>query len=134
MPKASQCAPSFATTSVRKKRTVTVDSFLRGTKGLICLLDPSHREVCCLPGAWVRDVARNISCLIKPSNYYPLLVFHIGNEEVGRRSSRAIKRDFRALGRLLKGLGVQFVFSSVLSVGDWDQHKRKRVDTLNDWL
>ena len=45
-----------------------------------------------------------------------------------------IKRDFRALGRLLKGSGAQVVFSSVLSVGDWDPHKRKRVDTLNDRL
>jgi len=26
------------------------------------------------------------------------------------------------------------VFSLVLSVGDWDPHKRKRVDMLNDWL
>ena len=26
------------------------------------------------------------------------------------------------------------MFSSVLSVGDWDLHKRKRVDTLNEWL
>ena len=45
-----------------------------------------------------------------------------------------IKRDFTALGRLLKGIGVQAVFSSVLSVGDCDLHKRKRVDTLNECL
>ena len=82
----------------------------------------------------MRDVARNITCLVKPSDYYPLMLFHIGNEEVGKRSSQVIKRDFRALGRLLKGSGAQAVFSSVLSVGDWDPHKRKRVDTLNDWL
>ena len=81
----------------------------------------------------MRDVARIITHLIKPSNYSPLLVFHIGNEEVGKRSPRVIKRDFRALGRLLKGSGAQVVFSSVLSVGDWDPHKRKRVDTLNEW-
>ena len=43
------------------------------------------------------------------------------------------QRDFRALERLLKGLGVQVVFS-VLSVGDWDLHKRRRVDMLNEWL
>ena len=81
----------------------------------------------------MRDVARNITRLVKPSDYYPLLVFHIGNEEVGERSSWVIKRDFRALGRLLKGSGAQVVFS-VLSVGDWDLHKRRRVDMLNEWL
>ena len=26
------------------------------------------------------------------------------------------------------------MLSSVLSVGDWDPHKRKKVDMLNDWL
>ena len=136
LPKASQSAPRFAPPSVRKKRRAVVigDSLLRGTEGLICLSDPSHREVCCLPGAQVRDVARNITRLVRPSDYYPLLVFHMGKEEVDKRSSQAIKRDFRALGRLLKGSGAQVVLSSVLSVGDWDPHKRKRVDTLNDRL
>jgi len=82
----------------------------------------------------VRDVARKITCLVKPSDYYPLLVFHVGDEEVGKISSWVIKRDFSALGRLLKGSGVQAVFSSVLSVGDLDPYKRRRVDMLNEWL
>lgn len=76
----------------------------------------------------------NITHLVKPSNYYPLLVFHIGNEEVGKRSYWVIKRDFRALERLLKGSGEQAVFSFVLSGGDWDPHKRRKVDMLNEWL
>ena len=107
LPKASQTASRFATTSVRKKRRAVVigDSLLRETEGPICHLDLSHKEVCCLPGAQVRDVARNISRLIRPSDYYPLPVFHIGNKKVGKRSSWVIKRDFRALGRLLKGSG-----------------------------
>ena len=136
LPKASQSAPHFATTSVRKKRrTIVIGvSLVRATEGLICCSDLSHREMCCLPGAQVRDGARNISYLVKPSDYYPLLVFHIGNEEVGKRGPQAIKRDFRALGRLLRGLGAQVVFSSVFSVGDWDLHKRKRVGTPNEWL
>ena len=53
---------------------------------------------------------------------------------VGKRSSRVIKSDFRALGRLPMGSGAQVMFSSVLSVGDWDQHKRRRVGMLNEWL
>ena len=99
LPKASQSDSRSTTVSVRKKRGAVVigDSFLRGTKGLICCSDQSHREVCCLPGAWVRDVARNVTCLVKPSDYYPLLSFHIGNEEIGKRSPRVIRRDFRGL-------------------------------------
>jgi len=81
----------------------------------------------------VRDVARNITRLVKPSDYYPLLVFYIGNEEVGKISSWVLKRDLSALGRLLKGSGSQVVFS-VLSVGDCDPHNRGRVEMLNEWL
>lgn len=108
LPRASQAVPCI-TTTIRKKRRVVIigNSLLRGTEDLVCHSDPSHREVCCLPEAWVRDVGRNITCLVKPSDYYPLLVFHIGNEEVGKISSWAIKMDFRALGRLLKGSGAQ---------------------------
>ena len=29
---------------------------------------------------------------------------------------------------------MQAAFSSVLSVGDWDPHKRRRVGMLNEWL
>lgn len=110
---------------------IIADSLLRGTEDPICCSDLSCKEVCCLSGAHVRDVARNITRLVKFSDFYPLLVFHSGNEEIGKRSSQANKRDFRALGKLLKGLGVQVVFS-VHSVGEWDLDKRKRTDMLNE--
>ena len=110
----------IATISIGKKRRAVIieDSLLRETEGLICHSDLSRREVCCLPGDRVRDIAKNITHLVKPSHYYPSLVFQIGNEDVGKRSSLVIKRDLRALGRLLKGSGAQVVFSSVLSFGD----------------
>ncbi len=49
--------------------------------------------------------------------YHPLLVFYTEKEEVGKRSSRVIKRDLRALRSLLKGSGAQFVFSVLLVTG-----------------
>jgi len=74
LPKASQSAPRFATSVKEKKRRAVVigDSLLRATEDLMCCLDPSHREVCCLLCSLVRDVARNITRLVKPSDYYPL--------------------------------------------------------------
>ena len=71
LPRVSQSAPCIMTAPVKKKRRVIVigDSLLRGTEGLICRPDPSHREVCCLPGAWVRDVARKLPGLVLPSDY-----------------------------------------------------------------
>lgn len=37
-------------------------------------------------------------------------------------------------GKVLKGLGAQVVFPSVLSNGDWDLGTRSRTDLLNEWL
>ena len=99
-PKARQPTPRIATSFVKKERRVIVmgGSLLKGTEGPICRLDPTRREVCCLPGAGVRDIARKVTYLVWPTDYYPLLFFQAGNDEVARRSLRAIKRDFRALG------------------------------------
>jgi len=44
-----------------------------------------------------------------------------------------IKEDFISLGNMLKGSGVQVVFSSVLPAGNWDPGRR-RTDQLNEWL
>jgi len=87
------------TAPLKKKRRVIVvdDSLLRGTEGPIHQPDPSHREVCCLPGVPVRDVARKLPGLVRPSDYCPLLVVQVGGDESMERSPKAIKRDFRAL-------------------------------------
>ncbi|KAM9245426.1 LOW QUALITY PROTEIN: coiled-coil domain-containing protein 70 [Leptosomus discolor] len=76
-------------------------------EGPICQPDPSHREACCLPGAQVRDVSRKIPGLVRPSDYYLLLVMQVGSDEVVERSPKVIKRDFRELGRLIEGSGEQ---------------------------
>lgn len=49
------------------------DSLSKGTE--ICRLDPTHTQVCCLPGARVRDIARKVTHLLRPSDYYPLMDF-----------------------------------------------------------
>ena len=41
------------------------------------------------------------------------MIFHVGSDEVPARSPRAIKRDFSALGQLVKGSGAQVVFSFI---------------------
>ena len=91
----SEGPPSRITTSsTRKKRRVIVvgDSQLRGTEGLICRADSPLREVCCLLGAQVKDIARKLPRLVRPSDYYPLLLFHVGADEVTVSSPRVIKK------------------------------------------
>ena len=92
------------------------DSVLRGTERPICRPDPYFREVCCLPGARVRDIKKKGTALVRPSDYYPLLVIQAGNDEVVERSLKSLKKDFKALGWLAEGSGAQVVFSSIPQV------------------
>ena len=57
-----QSPPCLETASLRKGRKgiVVGDSLLWGTEGSICRPDPTCREVCCLPGAHIRDIARKV--------------------------------------------------------------------------
>uniref|UniRef100_A0A8B9UU32 Reverse transcriptase domain-containing protein n=1 Tax=Anas zonorhyncha TaxID=75864 RepID=A0A8B9UU32_9AVES len=107
MPRARKSTPRLRTASTRTERRVIVvgDSLLRGTEGPICLPDPTCREVCCLPGARVRDIARKLPNLVRPSDYYPLLIIQAGSDDTEERSLKTIKRDFRGLGRLVDGAG-----------------------------
>ena len=81
------------------RRVVVIgDSLLRGTEEAICWPDHIRREVCCLPGEQVRDISRKPPGLIRPSDYYPLLIVQAGSDEVAEKSLRTIKKGFRRLG------------------------------------
>ena len=92
------------------------DSLLRGTEAPICRPDALSREVCCFPGARIRDVTERLPSLVQSTDYYPLLLFHVGTSDTARSSLRTIKKDYRALGAAVRDSGVQVVFSSVLPV------------------
>ena len=74
-PRARWSSTHFEINSARKDSRVIVvsDSFLRGTEGPICRLDPSHWEVCSFPGAQVRDTTRKFPKLVRSTDYFPLL-------------------------------------------------------------
>ena len=77
---------------------------------------------------------RKLPTLVWPSDYYPLLIFQVGSDEVATRSLRAIKRDFRALGQLVKGSGAQVVFSSILPVAGNGEGRNRKSQQINTWL
>ena len=136
MPRTRRSTPRIRTASTKKDRRVIVvgDSILRGTEGPICRPDPTRREVCCLPGARVRDVARKLPNLVRPSDYYPLLIVQAGSDDIDDRSLKAIKRDFRGLGRLVDGAGVQVVFSSIPTLTGRGTERTRKAHLLNTWL
>jgi len=45
---------------------------------------------------------RKLPTLVQTSDYYSLLLSHVGSDEVAIRSPRVIKGDFRAVGQLVK--------------------------------
>ena len=126
----------LTTASTRKDRRVVVigGSFLRGTESPICWPDPIRREVCCLPGARVRDISRKLPELIRPSDYYPLLIIQAGRDEIAEKSLRSIKKDFRGLGWVVDGAGVQVVFSYIISVAGKGTERIQKTYLLNKWL
>lgn len=136
LPQAKRSPPTLKTASTRKDRRVIVigDSLLQGTEGPICRPDPTRREVCCLPGARVRDISKKIPRLIRPSDYYPLLIIQAGGEEVDKESLRSIKKDFRGMGRILEGAGVQVVFSSMPVVSGKGTGRIQNTQLFNRWL
>lgn len=60
-PETTPPAPCIKTSCVSGKRRAVVigDSLLRGMEGPMCRPDPAHREVCCLPGARIRELLEN---------------------------------------------------------------------------
>ncbi|XP_074667595.1 uncharacterized protein LOC141917867 [Strix aluco] len=127
-PRPGHSRPGIKTSSKKNPRRVNVvgDSILRGIEGPICRPDPLHREVCCLPGACVKDLMAKLPVLVRPKDYYPLLVFQVGSDDITRRSPKSVKRDFRALGKVIKGSGAQTVFSSIPSVAGMDEEEYRR--------
>jgi len=79
----------------------------------------------------VRDISGKLPGLVWPSDCYPLLVVQVGSDEDRDKSTQAIKRDFRALGRQVKGSGAQVVFSSIPSVSGEDEGKNRRSQQIN---
>ncbi|KFR02209.1 hypothetical protein Y956_05133, partial [Nipponia nippon] len=132
----NQSAPRIKPATGKKKRRVIVigNSLRRGTEGPICRPDPSHGEVCCLPGARIRDITRKLPRLVKASHYYPLVVVQVGSDVVAERRTKTIKRDFRELGRLLEGSGAQAVFSSIPSVAGRHTERNRKTQLINTWL
>lgn len=71
----------------------------------IYCLDNFSGEVCCL-GFCTRDIIKMLPSLVKPEDYNPFLVFHLGLNEDATRRLCNIRRDFISLGKMLEGLGV----------------------------
>lgn len=69
--------PHIKTIFMRKKRQVMVvgGSLLRGTESPLCWISPPLCKISCLSWVWVKDITRKLSSLVRPLDYYLLLLF-----------------------------------------------------------
>jgi len=110
------------------------DSLLSGTEAPICQPDREAHEVCCLPRAKVRDVTERMPQLVKSTDCYPLLLFHIGTNDTASWNVDRIKEDFKALGVKTKRFGTQVIFSSVLPAEGRGLPRNRHIIGINSWL
>lgn len=104
---------------------------LRTTEGSIFRPNPTCREVCCLPGARIRDITGKLLSLVRPSDYCLLLVVQAGSGKITKRCLSAIERDFRALGRLVEGSGAGVV---ILPVTMSLINMNRQIHQVSAWL
>lgn len=60
----------------------------------------------------------------KLEDYCSLLLFQAGSQKAAIRKLQNVKKDFLFLGKMMKGLKAQAVFSSVLLVGYWEPGRK----------
>ena len=90
-----QCKKSQDCLSQKGKKG---SSFWEEQRPPVCCPDLTCREVCCLPGAQVRDITRRLLSLVCPSDSYPLLIVQGCSSEVTERRLNASTKDGFAVG------------------------------------
>ncbi|CAJ0918113.1 unnamed protein product [Ranitomeya imitator] len=109
--KGTQQQVTAKSTAKKQRRVVVVgDSLLRGTEAAICRPDITAREVCCLPGAMIKDVTDRIPKLFSSKDVHPFLLIHVGTNDTARKDLPTICKDFEELGKKVKELDAQVVF------------------------
>lgn len=110
------------------------NSLLHGTERLICHPDRQSCEVCCLLWAKVRDVAERVPQLVRSTDFYPMLLFHVRTHDTASQNLGRIKEDYKDLAVQVKNSGAQVIFSSILPVGGNGAGRNRDVRHINSWL
>lgn len=72
----------------------------------------THREVCSVSGAQVRDITGELSSLVRPFDHHLLLLLQTGSDKIIKRSLRVKERDPGTIGREIRSTREFLNFSS----------------------
>lgn len=97
-----------------KSLLIVSNSLLRSPAGPICPPDREARDLCCLLGAKIHDVAKRAPQLAKSMDQYLLLLFHVDANDSASQKIGRIKEDHKVLVRQVENVSTQVLFSSVL--------------------
>lgn len=113
---------------------VVGDPLLKGIEASLFQPDRESRDVCCLPRARIWDITVRVPQLVKITDYYPLLLFHVGINDARRQNMGRIKEDFKALGTQVKNMGAQFIYFIIyfLHFASW-RKERSQEETYNTY-
>ncbi|KAM9125556.1 uncharacterized protein ACDP82_012870 [Pangshura tecta] len=122
--------------TVTRKRQVYVigDSLLRRIDRPVTRADPENRRVCCLLGAKIRNVNLRLKRILMRVGKNPLIVLHVGMNDMARFSLERIKGYYARLGKTLKEIKAQMIFSGILPVPREGQQRCDKIMAINRWL
>lgn len=66
------------------------ESLLGGTEVPLCCPDILSRDMCCLPGAHIRDIRKALPQLIKLEDYFPFIVLEAGSQDAAMRKLKDV--------------------------------------------
>uniref|UniRef100_UPI00398EB7F6 uncharacterized protein n=1 Tax=Pristiophorus japonicus TaxID=55135 RepID=UPI00398EB7F6 len=121
----------------RKKsgRAIVIgDSMVRGIDRRFCGRNRDSRMVCCLPGARVKDVSERVQDILKWEGEQPVVVVHIGTNDIGKKRDEVLRNEFKELGAKLKSRTSKVVISGLLPVPRDSQSRNRRIAQMNTWL
>uniref|UniRef100_A0A452HYB5 SGNH hydrolase-type esterase domain-containing protein n=1 Tax=Gopherus agassizii TaxID=38772 RepID=A0A452HYB5_9SAUR len=122
--------------TVARKRQVYVigDSLLRRVDRPVTRPDRENRRVCCLPGAKIQDVDLRLNTILAGAGKNPLIILHVGTNDTASYSLDCIKEDYARLGKRLKDIEAQVIFSGILPVPRAGRRRSDKIMAINRWL
>ncbi|XP_075774322.1 uncharacterized protein LOC142825946 [Pelodiscus sinensis] len=118
----------------RKRQVLVVgDSILRNIDSWVCD-DRENRMVTCLPGAKVADLSRHLDRLMCSAGEEPVVVVHVGTNDVGKSRRDVLEAKFRLLGKRLKSRTSMVAFSEMLPVPRAGPGRQAELQSLNAWM
>ena len=119
-----------------EKRNVVVigDSIVKGIDTVFCDQDRESRRLCCLPGARVQDISSGLQRNLEWEGKNPVVVVHVGTNDIGRTGTKVLRREYEKLGAKLKSRTKKVIISGLLPEPRANWHRVNKIKEVNTWL